>query len=416
MPVMRFRADFAAPTCRRASFAVVSIIALGALLLALSCSFFNAPSAWASDDKDESAGQAYAAGSLAEEMFETSSHNANQEYTAVLSNDSKGLQLDIYSYIYRNGKYTSIGGTCWYRQWNGSSRFEWKADSEGTLILLPKVVRIEAAPGGVKLPADCSNLFRWTYLYNPGLAVRTGNRFAGLRDIDCSRMDTSNVQSMSGMFPSTLRLTSLDISGWNTSNVTDMSWLFSGCKSLTSLNIANWNTSKATNMTGMFYGCTSLSSLNIANWNTSKVTDMSNMFSDCSALKSLNISKWKTSRVKNSNAMFSGCKALKSVTLPATALKKPIASKKAFTLKWNRPANTSAKMIDGYQIRYSVKSTMKNSKSKRITMAKKTCKLKVGKLKGGKRYYVQIRTFKKTDNNKTYYSAWSKKKVVRVKR
>ena len=52
---------------------------------------------------------------------------------------------------------------------------------------------------------------------------------------------------------------------------------------------------------------------------------------------------------------------------------------------------------------------------KTVATAKKSCKLKVGKLKPGKRYYVQIRTYKKVDNKK-YYSNWSKAKAVRVKR
>ena len=39
---------------------------------------------------------------------------------------------------------------------------------------------------------------------------------------------------------------------------------------------------------------------------------------------------------------------------------------------------------------------------------------KIKKLKAKKKYFVQIRTFKKTDG-KTYYSAWSAAKAVKTR-
>lgn len=70
------------------------------------------------------------------------------------------------------------------------------------------------------------------------------------------------------------------------------------------------------------------------------------------------------------------------------------------------------KGIAGYQIRYSVKNSMKSSKM--ITM-KKSSQLSAttGKLKKGKKYYFQVRTYQIV-NNKKYYSNWSKKKTVRA--
>lgn len=418
---MGSRANAGVCVSKETILGIFPAVILGAFILALSCCVFGATAAWASDDGIEAPDRAYTAGTLLEETSNVASHDIAKDtikpgYTGVLSNDDKGLRLDIYSMEYRDGKYTGIGGTCWYRRWGNDTDNEWKADSTGTLSLVPKLVRIEVAPNGVRLPADCMNLFWWDWSgYNLNGAAVTRDRFQSLQIIDCSNMDTSNVQNMSFMFRDKWRLTSLDISGWNTSNVTNMYGMFDGCSQLSSLNLANWNTSKVTNMSWMFSGCKALTSLNVGNWNTSRVKDMLGMFDRCSKLKSLNISKWKTAKVKDSSYMFNGCTALKRVYLPVANPYKPQAAKKAFVLRWNRPANTSSKMVDGYQVRYSLKSTMKQAKMKTVATAKKSCKLKVGKLKPGKRYYVQIRTYKKVDNKK-YYSNWSKAKAVRVKR
>ena len=52
---------------------------------------------------------------------------------------------------------------------------------------------------------------------------------------------------------------------------------------------------------------------------------------------------------------------------------------------------------------------------KATSSAGKKCTLKVSKLKGGKKYYVQVRTYKKV-SGKTYYSSWSKAKAVKTKK
>ena len=97
------------------------------------------------------------------------------------------------------------------------------------------------------------------------------------------------------------------------------------------------------------------------------------------------------------------------IALGKAKLKKAKAAKKAFTVKWARRKNGKV----GYQVRYSVKKSMKGAKSKRVKK-NATTKLKVKKLKGGKKYYVQVRTYKKI-GKKTYYSAWSARKAVKVK-
>lgn len=65
--------------------------------------------------------------------------------------------------------------------------------------------------------------------------------------------------------------------------------------------------------------------------------------------------------------------------------------------------------VSGYQVRYSTSSSMKKAKKK--SSSSKT--VKITKLKTGKKYYVQARTYKKS-GKKIFYSSWSAKKKCAV--
>jgi|GEM_PF-1580330 len=75
------------------------------------------------------------------------------------------------------------------------------------------------------------------------------------------------------------------------------------------------------------------------------------------------------------------------------------------TAKWKKASD-----ITGYQLRYSTSSKMKNAKTISAGIAKTTSKTITG-LSKGKKYYVQLRTYKKS-GSKTYYSGWSSTKSV----
>ncbi len=101
-----------------------------------------------------------------------------------------------------------------------------------------------------------------------------------------------------------------------------------------------------------------------------------------------------------------------------TSVKKLARGKKSFTVTWKRPSKSALKQTTGYQVRWSLKKSMKGAKSKAVKVSSKVgkkCSLKVSKLKGGKRYYVQVRTYKKV-GGKTYYSSWSKAKAVKTRK
>ena len=98
-----------------------------------------------------------------------------------------------------------------------------------------------------------------------------------------------------------------------------------------------------------------------------------------------------------------------------TKLRTPVAGRKAITVKWNKQATKMAKYrITGYQIQYGLRKDFKNARKVKVKGYKATSK-KLSKLKGGKKYYVRVRTYR-TIKGKTYYSIWSAKKAVTTKK
>ena len=94
----------------------------------------------------------------------------------------------------------------------------------------------------------------------------------------------------------------------------------------------------------------------------------------------------------------------------ATKISKLTAGKKSFTVKWAKKSG-----INGYKIKYSTSSNMKKAKTVTVSKASIVSK-KITGLKSGKKYYVQVQTFRKgyeSDNNSK--SDWSAKKTVKVK-
>ena len=101
-----------------------------------------------------------------------------------------------------------------------------------------------------------------------------GSGYYNLIAADFTKLDTSNVTDMGGMFNACCSLTTVgDLSNWNTSNVTNMSCLFSNCPFLTTVgDLSNWNTSNVTKMGMLFYYASKLS-VDCSNWDVSKVTN-----------------------------------------------------------------------------------------------------------------------------------------------
>lgn len=89
--------------------------------------------------------------------------------------------------------------------------------------------------------------------------------------------------------------------------------------------------------------------------------------------------------------------------------------KKQIKVTWKKQSG-----ITGYQIQVSTSSKFKKSATKTYTVknAKTTSKTIKKALKSKKKYYVRVRTYKKTKLDGKYmtkYSSWSKKRTVKVK-
>lgn len=112
--------------------------------------------------------------------------------------------------------------------------------------------------------------------------------------------------------------------------------------------------------------------------------------------------------IKGKGAYRGSKSATFKIVPKGTSLSKLKKARKGFTVIWKKQARET----NGYQIRYSTSKSMKGAKTKTAEGRAKSS-LKIAKLKGGKKYYVQVRTYKKA-GGKTYYSSWSKAKTVRT--
>ena len=107
----------------------------------------------------------------------------------------------------------------------------------------------------------------------------------GIKSMDLSAIDTSNVTCMSEMFYGCSSLEKLDLSGWNMSKVSNMGWMFHGCSSLEKLDLSSPNMRSVANTSAMFWGCSKLKTIYISSdrsWTNEVSGD--NMFDGCTQL------------------------------------------------------------------------------------------------------------------------------------
>jgi hypothetical protein len=98
----------------------------------------------------------------------------------------------------------------------------------------------------------------------------------------------------------------------------------------------------------------------------------------------------------------------KKIVVKTTKISKVKKAKKKVAIKWKK-----VKGVQGYEIRYSTKSSMKKALVKKVKKNTGQTILKVKKLKSVKAYYVQIRACKQIEK-KSYYSQWSGKKKINL--
>ncbi len=105
-----------------------------------------------------------------------------------------------------------------------------------------------------------------------------------------SRLDTSNVISMHGMFYGLPQVQELDLSNFDTSAVEDMGCMFKECSNIKSLDLSNFVTTALSTVSynngteKMFYGCSSLEYLDISNFVIPSGLNTDQMFDGCTNL------------------------------------------------------------------------------------------------------------------------------------
>ncbi len=98
----------------------------------------------------------------------------------------------------------------------------------------------------------------------------------------------------------------------------------------------------------------------------------------------------------------------KIIRLTAPALNNPVnKTAKKLEVKWKK--NNKAA---GYQVQYSTSKKFSGAKTLNIK-SKNTTKKTISKLKKNKKYYIRIRSYKKSGKT-TYYSNWSSKKSKKI--
>ena len=135
---------------------------------------------------------------------------------------------------------------------------------------------------------------------DPGCAD-PGSAICGVAGcVDMPDWDTSQVQSMSGLFHSAAAFNQ-PIGDWNTSQVTSMNSMFFGAAAFNQP-IGKWDTSKVTGFNHMF-AMAGVFDQDLDSWDTSQVTNMRGTFKSSFAFNG-RIGEWDTSQVTDMNSMF----------------------------------------------------------------------------------------------------------------
>ena len=98
-----------------------------------------------------------------------------------------------------------------------------------------------------------------------------------------------------------------------------------------------------------------------------------------------------------------------------TVLKRVTPKSRGMQVTWKKILSKT----DGYQIQYSTEKSFKAPAAKLTTAKKYAVGKKISKLKGKKKYYVRVRTYRSVRVNgkvKKLYSDWSDVKTVRTKK
>ena len=215
-----------------------------------------------------------------------------------------------------------------------SSSGNWVLDKNGNLTMIDnedieKGYRNKVKKAKVIITKKCNSLYglleNCTKLTQVEFVVRNSSNVDSMQDmfkgckslktVDISKLDTSNVVNVSGMFGAS-NIKTVNMSGLNLSKVKELSYVFRDCTNLESVDMSNLNAPNVEKVAYMFEGCKKLKKVNMSGANFSKVTDITTIFDvEGIALETVNMSKMDLSSAKSLSYMFDKCLKLKTVNM-----------------------------------------------------------------------------------------------------
>lgn len=150
--------------------------------------------------------------------------------------------------------------------------------------------------------------------------------FKSIQTVDLSKIDSSKVEDMTGMFYNS-NIQSIDISCLNTSNVKQMDYAFAYCKNLRNFKFNNMpfsrlDLSNLESMEHLFDQSSSIESIDLSYINAPKLTYFESAFQGCDSLKSASVAYGDLSSLSDISYLFKDCKSLYFGAINTTGLVK----------------------------------------------------------------------------------------------
>lgn len=100
-----------------------------------------------------------------------------------------------------------------------------------------------------------TNFIRFNSIYKLRSYIKAGNANISEKEIDVSKIDISNLDTLSHLFAGLDVEKIIGLEHWDVSQIKDFSYMFAKCKYLVEISdISKWNFTSAEDLSFMFYG------------------------------------------------------------------------------------------------------------------------------------------------------------------
>ena len=127
-------------------------------------------------------------------------------------------------------------------------------------------------------------------------------------------IDTTDVETMDGMFDNCSALKNIDFAGFETKKVTTFSRMFKNCKSFETIDISALNSENVTDFSRMFEGCANLTALDLSTLRIDKAVTLASMMEGCRNLETVRLDNWYFApQLEDMTSLFRACNLLTHV-------------------------------------------------------------------------------------------------------